>query len=81
MIGYNRSGVDMATGKILVTARTVNTALDGSPVATSGAIVLKASMVDDYHNGSVFGGVATGRQRWGDYSQVSVDPDDIHKFW
>ena len=81
VIGYNRSGFDVATGKISVMARTFNTALDGSLVATSGEILLKTSLVDDYHNGSVFGGVATGRQRWGDYSQVSVDPDDIHKFW
>lgn len=81
VIGYNRSGFDAATGKISVMARTFNTALDGSLVATSGELLLKESLIDDYHNGSLFGGVAAGRQRWGDYSQVSIDPDDNHKFW
>jgi len=81
VIGYNRSGFDVATGKISVMARTFNTALDGSLVATSGELLLKESLIDDYHNGSIAGGVAAGRQRWGDYSQVSLDPDDIHKFW
>ena len=38
-------------------------------------------MVDDYHNGSIDGFVANGRQRWGDYSQVSLDPTDPTKFW
>ena len=41
----------------------------------------KVSLIDDYHNGSDFGNVAVGRQRWGDYSQVSVDPSDADGFW
>lgn len=81
VIGYNRSGFDVATGKISVMARTFNTALDGSLVATSGELLLKESLIDDYHNGTIAGGVATGRQRWGDYSQVSIDPEDNQKFW
>lgn len=81
VIGYNRSGFDVATGKVSVMARTFNTALDGSLVSTSGELLLKESLIDDYHNGSLAGGVATGRQRWGDYSQVSIDPEDNHKFW
>jgi len=50
-------------------------------VATSGELLLKESLIDDYHNGSLAGAVATGRQRWGDYSQVSIDPEDNQKFW
>lgn len=81
VIGYNRSGFDAVTGKISVMARTFNTALDGSLVATSGELLLKESLIDDYHNGTLAGGVATGRQRWGDYSQVSIDPENNQKFW
>jgi hypothetical protein len=81
VIGYNRSGLDPATGKITFMARTFNTAANGSLLSTSGEIVLKESLTDDYHNGSVFGLASVGRQRWGDYSQVSVDPEDSTKFW
>jgi hypothetical protein len=81
VIGYNRSGLDPTTGKITFMARTFNTAADGSLLSTSGEIVLKESLTDDYHNGSVFGLASVGRQRWGDYSQVSVDPEDPTKFW
>jgi hypothetical protein len=81
VIGYNRSGLDAATGKITFMARTFNTAADGSLLSTSGEILLKESLTDDYHNGSLFGQTFAGRQRWGDYSQVSVDPEDSTKFW
>ena len=80
-IGYNRSGLDAATGKIRFYGRTYNTAADGTLYATSGEILLKESLTNDYHNGSLFGQAAAGRQRWGDYSQVSVDPNDTSKFW
>jgi hypothetical protein len=81
VIGYNRSGLDVATGKISVMARSFDTAPDGTLVPTSGEILLKESLVDDYHNGSLVGQTFAGRQRWGDYSQVSVDPEDSSKFW
>ncbi len=81
VIGYNRSGLDVATGKISFFARTFNTAANGSLVATSSEILLKESLTDDYHNGSLYGLAASGRQRWGDYSQVSVDPTDETQFY
>jgi PEP-CTERM motif len=81
VIGYNRSGLDAATGKISFMARTFDTAADGSLVATSGELLLKESLTDDYHNGSVYGQASVGRQRWGDYSSVSVDPTDENRFY
>jgi hypothetical protein len=43
--------------------------------------LLKESLTDDYHNGSLFGQASSGRQRWGDYSQVSVDPTNENDFY
>ncbi len=81
VIGYNRSGLDPSDGKITFMARTFNTDASGKLVSTSAEILLKESAVDDYHNGSLFGQAANGRQRWGDYSQVSVDPEDDSQFY
>ncbi len=81
VVGYNRSGLDAATGNISFMARTFNTDLGGRLVATSDEILLKASLTDDYHNGSLFGAAAVGRQRWGDYSAVSLDPSDEQSFY
>jgi hypothetical protein len=39
------------------------------------------SPVSDYHNGSFQGQAAVGRQRWGDYSAVSLDPTNEQSFW
>ena len=81
VIGFNRSGLDPTDGKIRFYAETFSTDLSGKLVATSDEILLKESLTDDYHNGSAFGQNAAGRQRWGDYSQVSIDPDDPHLFY
>ena len=81
VIGYNRSGLDVATGKISFMAQTFNTSAAGDLVSTSGEILLKESLTDDYHNGSLFGQASVGRQRWGDYSQVSVDPANEQSFY
>lgn len=81
VIGYNRSGLDPATGKISFMAQSFETDASGNLVALSGELLLKESLTDDYHNGSLYGQAAAGRQRWGDYSQVSVDPEDSSKFW
>ncbi|MCB2021518.1 MAG: PEP-CTERM sorting domain-containing protein [Burkholderiaceae bacterium] len=62
-------------------AQSFNTDASGNLVALSGELLLKESLTDDYHNGSLYGQAAAGRQRWGDYSQVSVDPEDSSKFW
>lgn len=81
VIGYNRSGLDSATGRISFMAQAFSTALDGSLVSTSSEFLLKTSLTDDYHNGSIFGQPAAGRQRWGDYSQVSIDPINSNIFY
>jgi hypothetical protein len=47
----------------------------------TGDLLLKESLVDDYHNGSPEGSDPVGRQRWGDYSTVSLDPTDDQSFW
>ena len=81
VIGYNRSGLDPTTGKISFLGRMFRTGYDGKLVSISNELLLKESLVDDYHNGSLFGNPAAGRQRWGDYSQVSVDPSNAHNFY
>jgi hypothetical protein len=79
-IGYNRSGLG-PDGKIAFMARVFRTDPNGHLYQASGELLLKESLTNDYHNGSLFGQPAAGRQRWGDYSQVSVDPNDPRKFW
>ncbi len=91
VFGYNRSGRDAADGKITFAARLFDTTVAGALVQRGPEQVLKVSLVDDYHNNSSFGTppvtcgldgqVACGRQRWGDYSAVSLDPTDDRTFW
>jgi hypothetical protein len=80
VIGYNRSGSG-SDGKITVAARVFSTTVNGALYQRGPEEVLKVSLIDDYHNGSTNGFVAAGRQRWGDYSSVSLDPNDSTKFW
>lgn len=89
VIGYNRSGLQTADadgdgfsdGNITLMARVFKTVTGGKLVQTSDELKLKVSLTDDYHNGSIFGQNAAGRQRWGDYSQVSIDPTNESTFW
>jgi len=81
VIGYNRSGLDATTGKISFMAQTFDTGPGGILISTSNELLLKESLVDDYHNGSAQGFASAGRQRWGDYSQVSLDPSDPFSFY
>ncbi len=80
VVGYNRSGSG-ADGRISVFAQAFGTDASGNLYTRGGAQLLQVSLVDDYHNGSIDGFVAAGRQRWGDYSQVTLDPTDPTKFW
>ena len=80
VIGYNRSGAG-ADGKISFFAQTFKTSATGKLVSVSGELFLKESLTDDYHNGSLAGQNAAGRQRWGDYSQVSIDPSQWNGFY
>lgn len=81
VIGYNRSGSSLADGLISVMARAYSTTADGRLVQRGDEMLLKTSLVDDYHNGSLDGQIANGRQRWGDFSAVSLDPTDDRTFW
>ena len=80
VIGYNRSGSG-TDGKIAFMGRVFRTDGNGHLYQASGELMLKESLTNDYHNGSLYGQAAAGRQRWGDYSQVSLDPNDPTKFW
>ncbi len=81
VVGFDRSGTSTVDGKITFMARTFNTSGTGHLYQTGADLVLKVSNTDSYHNGSIFGKPAAGRQRWGDYSAVSLDPTDSSKFW
>lgn len=82
VISYNRSGYDAASGKISIFANTYRIASDGTLVQTKSPILVKESLSAGYINGAVEAtGVPAGRQRWGDYSAVTVDPNDPFTFW
>lgn len=78
VIAYNESGYDM---NVSLLAQTFNPTSSGALVSSGAPIVLVVSPIGNYHNGSVAGAPANGRQRWGDYAQVTVDPDDPRSFW
>jgi hypothetical protein len=78
VIAYNESGTDM---NVSILAQQFNTTLKGAMYKVGSAILLKVSPIDDYHNGSVQGAPPSGRQRWGDYAQVTVDPNNPESFW
>ena len=50
-------------------------------MSTSGDILIRQSPVDDYHLGSPQGQPAAGRQRFGDYSAVTLDPTNQNRFY
>lgn len=84
LISYNRSGGPATgdSGKISVMARTFSTDASGHLVQVGGELLLKQSLTDRYLNGNPeASGVPSGGQRWGDYSQVTLDPNDSDKFW
>ena len=80
VIGYNRSGFSAADGNVSFFARSFNSDAAGKLVQTN-ELLLHVSPVNDYHLGSAQGLPAVGRQRWGDYSAVTLDPNDDQAFW
>ncbi len=80
VIGYNRSGTSTVDGKISFYVATFDTTVGGQLFQT-GTELIHVSDTDSYHNGSTDGKPASGRQRWGDYSQVTLDPTDDQSFW
>ena len=80
VIGYNRSGFSAADGNVSFLARSFNSDAAGKLVQTN-ELLLHVSPISDYHNGSMQGLAAVGRQRWGDFSAVTLDPNDDQSFW
>ena len=88
VIGYNRSGLQTtdlngdgrADGNVSFMARVYSSDAAGRLFQTD-ELLLHVSDVSNYHNGSVEGAAAVGRQRWGDYSAVTLDPNDDQSFW
>jgi hypothetical protein len=81
VLGYNRSSTNALDGKVSFLTRTYRTLANGSLVQVGGDTLLMTSLTDSYHNGSTDGLPPAGRQRWGDYSQVTVDPNNPLSFW
>lgn len=82
VISYNRSGETAGDGNISIFADIFDPIAGGN-----GALKLRAeqllhvSPIDNYHNGSIASAPPAGRQRWGDYAQVTVDPNNPFSFW
>ena len=89
VIGYNRSGAQTADlngdgkadGRVSFLAQAFDVSGAGSLVQNGSANLLRVSDVSDYHCGDRFNNQINCRQRWGDYSAVTIDPTDHHKFW
>jgi hypothetical protein len=82
VVAYNRSGFDQMDGKIGIYAQTLGMLSDGRLYKSSDSILVKTSDTAGYLNGNVeASGVPVGRQRWGDYAAVTVDPNDSSVFW
>ena len=81
VVGYNRSGYG-PDGKVSVMARAFETLPDGTLAPVGLELLLKESLTDRYLNGNTeASGTPVGRQRWGDYSAVTIDPEDSSIFW
>ena len=84
VIAYNRSGAfDQGTdGVISLMARRFSTDANGKLHAVGDEVLLKKSLTGGYLNGNTeASGIPVNRQRWGDYSQVTLDPVDSDMFW
>lgn len=83
VVGFVRSGdrTHPIDGRISILAKSFNTNANGTLTATSGELLIKQSPVDSYHLGSPFGSPAAGRQRFGDYSSVTLDPTNDQRFY
>lgn len=88
VIGYNRSGFQTgdgngdgkADGNISFLARTFKIDSFGGLTAFGDEMLLRVSDISDYHCGPR-GNPGGCRERWGDYSAVTIDPSDHSKFF
>lgn len=84
VIGYNRSGYQTADlngdgkadGNISFLTRAFMVDAMGALTQDGGEMLLRVSDASDYHCSG-----AGCRERWGDYSAVTIDPNDHTKFW
>jgi PEP-CTERM motif len=74
VVGYNRSSFDAATGNVAFMANAYT--LDAN-----GLLVFDATHMLKYSTNNGYSLVGNGRNRWGDYASVTVDPTDASKFW
>lgn len=84
VIAYNRSGgTDKGIdGRVSIMARTFRTTASGTLQQVGDEIMLKQSLTSSYLNGNPEATLTpAGRQRWGDYSQVTLDPTNSDVFW
>ena len=89
VIGFNRSGFQTADsnsdgkadGNISFLARTFNTDAGGGLDQSGADVLLKVSGISDYHCSTHVAPDPNCRQRWGDYSAVSLDPTDHQTFY
>lgn len=83
VIAYNRSGTDASDGRITFAALRFRIRADGTLAAMDDDdIVLRVSDTAGYLNGNrEITGAPGGRQRWGDYSAVNLDPSDPLTFY
>lgn len=82
VVAYNRSGYSQTDGRIRIYAQILTIGADGTLAVANPAILVKESDTSGYLNGNVEAtGVPVGRQRWGDYAAVTVDPNDPNLFW
>lgn len=88
VIGFNRSGFahgdgngdGFDDGNVSFMARTYQVDAGGALVEVGDELLLKASVVSDYHCGARVN-PAPCRERWGDYAAVTFDPQNHHKFF
>ena len=89
VIGYNRSGYEtadnngdgLADGNISFMARVFETDAGGGLDQVGSDLLLKVSTMSNYHCGNETPVSTTCRQRWGDYSAVTIDPNDHRTFY
>lgn len=89
VIGYNRSGSEtadtngdgLADGNISFMARVFETDGGGGLDQVGDDLLLKVSGISDYRCGSHDYIDVSCRQRWGDYSAVTIDPNDHRTFY
>lgn len=74
VVNYNRSGFQPGVGNVSVLANAYTLDANGLLVFDAEHL-LKVSPNDGYNLGSPF------RVRWGNNSQVTIDPNDPTKFW